>query len=224
MKNKKILLGFGLSFFLIGILVTQIDWPKVWIELKNAHFLPVIWVTVVWLVHFSMKALRWKYLLPEKYETTFTQRFNALMVGSLATFILPLRAGEFIRPFFLSKSTATESGTGVPFSAGFVSIVLERFFDLVCILGFFFIVSFYIPGLPQWATEGVRGFSLLAGGIFIFILGAALFPKLIRRIIQSIASLLPEKVAAFSLSMTEQVLAGATAIASIKNFSIVTVL
>jgi len=212
MKTKKILISFGLSLVLIVALAFQVNWSLVMVELQAAQLAPFFMVTVVWLLHFLTRAIRWQFLLPADSQTTLWQRFSSLMVGNLATFLLPLRAGEFIRPLFLSKYS------GVPFATGFVSIVIERFLDLVCVLSLFFFVSHAVPNLPAWANDGVRGFSVLAAALFVFIMMAACLPVLLERIVVRIVRFFPKALQGFVLSTTKQVLEGAQAIRSVKNF------
>ena len=218
MRYLKLVISFGISTLLIIFLVRQINWPVVGVELSKANITPIWIVTLIWMFHFLLRSIRWQFFLPKNAQTTLGQRFASLMVGNLATFILPLRAGEFIRPFFLSRISA------VPFATGFVSIVIERFLDLICVLLFFFIVSHSVPQMPSWAHDGAKGFSVIAFGIFVFILLAAFLPQFLEKLVRAVAAYLPHKIAEKIQSITTQVLIGASSIKSIKNFSAVIVL
>jgi uncharacterized protein (TIRG00374 family) len=218
MNTKKILFSFGISFVLIILLAFQVNWSLVLVELKTAQYSPLIMVTLIWMFHFLLRSIRWQFFLPAQTHSTLWQRFSSLMVGNLATFVLPLRAGEFIRPFFLSKIS------DVPFATGFISIVIERFLDLICVLSFFFIVSKNVPNLPSWAHDGVKGFSLLALAIFIFILFAAFLPVFLERLVVKVTNYFPQKLAYKIQELTKQVLVGAESIRSFKNLLAVVIL
>lgn len=117
------------------------------------------------LFHYILRAVRWNFFLQSSYS--LPARFDALMVGNLANFILPFRLGEFVRAYALSRDKAGEA---------FASIFCERFFDLVIVLltfgGMLAIGSNYDPNLSLvvWSMMG------LAIAIFIAILSAVLLP------------------------------------------------
>jgi|SRR5947207_985634 len=49
-----------------------------------------------------IRALRWQYLLEPLGRASFANAFRATAVGFAASSILPARAGEVIRPYFLA--------------------------------------------------------------------------------------------------------------------------
>jgi uncharacterized membrane protein YbhN (UPF0104 family) len=74
---------------------------------------------------FAIRAYRWKYVLePLGYQTTFWNRYHALMIGYLVNMTIP-RAGEASRAAMLFRSD------GVPFTKSFGTIIGERAIDLV---------------------------------------------------------------------------------------------
>jgi uncharacterized protein (TIRG00374 family) len=75
-----------------------------------------------------VRSLRWQYLLEPLGHASFANAFRATVVGFAASSVLPARAGEVIRPYFLSrheKMTAT---------GAFATIILERVLDLLTVL------------------------------------------------------------------------------------------
>src|SRR5262245_62088751 len=76
----------------------------------------------------TIRAWRWQYLLEPLGQTTFANAFRATAVGFAASSVLPARAGEVIRPYFLARHQRM-SATGA-----FATIVLERLLDTVTIL------------------------------------------------------------------------------------------
>src|SRR5215472_1734564 len=75
-----------------------------------------------------IRALRWQYLLEPLGHASFGNAFRATAVGFAASAILPARAGEVIRPYFLSRHEPM-SATGA-----FATIILERLLDTVTVL------------------------------------------------------------------------------------------
>lgn len=170
-KGLKLAVSMAVSAILLVIVARMVDWPTVMTELSRARLLPFLWVTLAWLLHFILRALRWKFLLPSGTKQKTKVLFDSILLGSFATFVLPLRAGEFVRPLFLMKHS------DYSFSTCFVSVVIERFFDLCMVLFLFGVVTMYIPGLPDWTLNGAYALSTLAAGILLFILTGTFLPK-----------------------------------------------
>jgi uncharacterized protein (TIRG00374 family) len=80
------------------------------------------------LINLVVRAWRWQYLLEPLGTTTFGNAFRATTVGYAASSVLPARAGEVIRPYFLSRREHI-SATGA-----FATIVLERLLDTLTVL------------------------------------------------------------------------------------------
>ena len=76
----------------------------------------------------AIRALRWQYLLQPLGRTTFANAFRATAVGFAANNLLPARAGEVIRPYFLARHEQM-SATGA-----FATIILERLLDTMTVL------------------------------------------------------------------------------------------
>src|SRR5205814_1312366 len=75
---------------------------------------------VTMIVNLAIRALRWQYLLEPLGTTSFGNAFRATTVGFAASTVLPARAGEVIRPYFLARHEHM-SATGA-----FATIILER--------------------------------------------------------------------------------------------------
>jgi glycosyltransferase 2 family protein len=87
------------------------------------------------LSHF-VRAYRWKYLLePMGYQTSFWNRYHAIMVGYVMNMLIP-RAGEASRAAMLIKSNQ------IPFTKSFGTIITERAIDTLMLgLVFLFTIS-----------------------------------------------------------------------------------
>src|ERR1700682_2882768 len=79
-------------------------------------------------LNLTIRSWRWHYLLEPLGPTSFASAFRATAVGFAASTILPARAGELIRPYFLARQDHL-SATGA-----FATIVLERLLDVVTVL------------------------------------------------------------------------------------------
>lgn len=103
------------------------------------------------------QALRWVLILASVVNLRVRQATRAIFVGLFASETLPLRAGEVLRCYMVSR------WTGLPFSVSLSSVVIERVFDgLMMWIGL------------QWALESVRvprRIALLNDGLGVFVAG-----------------------------------------------------
>ena len=138
--------------------------------------------------HFILRAYRWKFLLPEGERVKLRPLFDAFMIGNFANFFLPLRAGEFIRPYVLTLYTP------YTYSTVLSSVVIERFFDLTMVLISFAGVAALVTGFPDWVYQGAWALSTLAGGLLVFIISGALFPGPLLKLVKTVTDFLPKKI------------------------------
>ncbi|MFL6354292.1 MAG: lysylphosphatidylglycerol synthase transmembrane domain-containing protein [Bryobacteraceae bacterium] len=134
----------------------------IWGELRRMHW---AWVSLAVLSNvfsYLLQAWRWKLLLRPIERVPFFQSAQAIYVGLFANEVLPLRAGELIRCFLLSKSTS------VPLSVSLASALIERIFDGIWLMACFFF-SLNVHKLPTVLVKGgyILGIMILICSIII---------------------------------------------------------
>jgi uncharacterized membrane protein YbhN (UPF0104 family) len=129
-----------------------------------------------------------------------------MMLGNLSSYLLPFRLGEFVRPLVLSRWS--EYG----FASSFISVVIERFFDLSAVLISFAIVVPLLPELPGWANVGAYSLGTLALALLSFLVLGCLFPNLIRSLVATIVKPLPDALGRFVARFSGELLDGAAVI------------
>jgi len=141
----------------------------IWGEVRHMHW---AWVSLAVLSNvfsYLLQAWRWKLLLRPIEHVPFISSARAIYVGLFANEVLPLRAGELIRCFLLSRFTA------VPLSVTFASALIERIFDGVWLMGCFF----FCLRLHRMSPVLVKGGYILGIMIVIcgMIIGYAMYAK-----------------------------------------------
>src|SRR5215204_6024922 len=129
-----LLLTLGLLWYFFR----NADMPRVWGEMRHARPLLLIGAVLITGATYVIRSLRWQYLLAPIGHTHFGNAFRATVIGFAATFLLPARAGEVIRPYLLARQE------GLPGSAAFATIIVERLLNLVTVLllfGFFVLTA-----------------------------------------------------------------------------------
>jgi uncharacterized protein (TIRG00374 family) len=211
-KIKPLLISLFFTLLLVGLLAYSISWGEVYEQLKKVSYWYLIPGTIVVYIQMIARTMRWRILLSPQSNTSFAARFGSLMVGNFATFVLPLRAGEFLRPLYLSKQST------VSFVECFVSVVLERFFDLATVLLLFVAGTYLLPELPVEAKVGASSLLVPALGILIVALCGALCPDVVRSCSDFFLRFFPEKLRSILIKMREDFIAGSKVLASFKNW------
>jgi uncharacterized membrane protein YbhN (UPF0104 family) len=135
------------------------NFPRIWGEIRHMHGRWVLFAVLSDVCVYVLHALRWKFLLNPVERVGFWNCIQAIYVGLFANETLPLRAGELIRCFLLSKSSS------IPLSVTFASALIERIFDGVWLMCCFFF-SLHMGRLPGVLVKG--GYIL---GVMIVVLG-----------------------------------------------------
>ena len=113
---------------LIGLFLRNVDLRSIAGEIVHARvrWLMISFVTAI--LALVIRALRWQYLLEPLGHASFGNAFRATAVGFAASSVLPARAGEVIRPYFLARHE-NMTATGA-----FATVILERVLDVMTVV------------------------------------------------------------------------------------------
>ncbi len=163
--SLRLLIALGVSALALGWAFRGVDLEQILLRLGQSHGALALY-TGIQLVVLAVRVLRWGLLVAPLAPLGPRPIFAAGGVGIAASFFLPLRLGELVRPIMLSR-------VGVPFAAVVASVVVVRIVDGLANVGMFFFfvgalpsaagVSGELAGLSKWA---LLGFSLGCGGLF----------------------------------------------------------
>lgn len=129
----------SVSALLMWYALKELDFERLWAELKNANFLWVGLSLVIAVGAYLSRAYRWQMQIkPTGHTTSFKNTYNAMMVGYVANLVLP-RMGEVVRCSILKRTD------DIPVDKGFGTVIAERFVDMLMLLlavGIAFLVEF----------------------------------------------------------------------------------
>jgi glycosyltransferase 2 family protein len=196
-----ILLTLGLLAMFLG----SVDLRRVGVEIRRASPLPLLLATAMVGFTYALRAFRWQYLLAAIGPTHFRTAFRTTVIGFAATFLLPARAGEVLRPYLLARRE------GLNATAAFATIILERLLDLITVLGLF---AFFVFTAAPGSVSGdpamfarVKFGGLTAGGIAlvgaVVLFALAGHPERLGRLALRIESVLPERLARLVATFVE---------------------
>ncbi len=188
---------FLLTLGLLGVFLRSVDVSNVWTETRRANPWPLVLAVAFTGVTYVIRALRWQYLLAPIGRTHFMTAFRMTVIGFAASFLLPARAGEVLRPYLLARRENLNA------TAAFATIILERLLDLIAVLLLF---AFFVLTAGPGAVGGdpslfarvkvgglVAAAAAIAGSGVLFALAG--HPERIGRLVLGIERVLPQKIA-----------------------------
>lgn len=188
MKKWIFWVGMIISAVLLYFALSKLQLTDVWGTVKTAHYLWVLPGIAVYFLGVYARAWRWHYLLRPIKKTNTNKLFPIVTIGYMGNNIYGYRIGEVLRAIVLKKHE------DIPISASLATIIVEKVFDGVVMLGFIFVNlpelakvtqnSGYIGNINNVAIYGsIFFFGALA--VFLF---AAMVPKFTYKVTDWIVS------------------------------------
>ena len=196
---------FLLTLGLLAIFLRSVNVGDVWAETRRANLVPLALAVATTMVTYALRAFRWQYLLAPIGATRFATAFRTTVIGFAATFLLPARAGEVVRPYLLARRE------GLNATAAFATIILERLLDLVVVLLLFAVfvltsASGVVSGDPEMFARVkfgglAAGAVAVAGAAVLFVLAG--HPERMGRLALGVQRVLPERFARIVATFVE---------------------
>ncbi len=152
--NRKLAGVFVVTAVCLGWVLSRLD-----LSAAAESFVQFRWslMAPVWAIYGACHLLRsWRLRSLLGRPIPLLRLFSILSIGYLAIHVVPLRMGEFVRPYLLREKE------GIPFGAALAAVFLERLVDVLMLLGMLFIVAFGVD-LPVGALV-VNGVDLIVAG------------------------------------------------------------
>jgi len=195
--HLRTIIVFGLAVALLAWFLRGADLGLVWAELTRGRLDLLLLAVVTTMTTYALRSLRWQYLLAGLGPTRFVVAFRSTVIGFAASFLLPARAGEFIRPYLLAQHERLSA------TAAFATVVLERVFDMATVLLFF---AFFLltsdpvlarsdPAMFRVVQTGILTAAAATVAILVLFFVLAGHPETIGRISERIERRLPDRFA-----------------------------
>ena len=196
LKRWQFWVGLLISAVFLYVSLRALQLADVWEAVKTAQYWWLIPGVAVYFVGVWVRTWRWHYLLRPLKKISIKTMFPIVTIGYMGNNIFPARAGEVLRAVILKQRE------GVPVSASLATVIVERIFDGVVMLGFVFVNLGQLTHLTQTSgfVGSIRQVALWGGIAFfaalaVFLL-AAMFPKAAERVLDWALKFLPERVRA----------------------------
>jgi uncharacterized protein (TIRG00374 family) len=167
MRHWKNWIGFVISAVIVYLAFRKIDLHQLLDNLQQANYLYLIPIIVVIFLSMALRAVRWGYLLRPIKKIGFHRLFESILISFMANNVLPVRMGEFVRAYIIGR------GEQISASASFATVVVERLFDGLTVLGLLAMILTFLqlpPGnivfkegllLGGYITMAICGFSFV---------------------------------------------------------------
>ncbi|GAP05576.1 conserved hypothetical protein [Anaerolinea thermolimosa] len=210
LKRWQFWAGLIISAVFIYLSLRGLKLSEVWQIMQSARYLWLIPGVAVYFVGVWVRSWRWHYMLRPLKKIPTATMFPIVTIGYMGNNIYPARAGEILRAVILKQRE------GVPVSASLATVIVERIFDGVVMLGFVFI------NLPELArlthnsgvigrmdirTLALVGSLAFFGALLVFLL-AAMFPHVTERLLDRILPILPARLREKTRDLTLRFLSG----------------
>lgn len=155
MLKRRTLLGFAVSAVFLFFALRGQDFEAVWDAFRAVNYWYLLPAVAVYFVGLFVKSVRWRILLKPIALVPVRTVFSINTVGTMANNVLPLRTGEVVRAYALSKKAPVTK------SAALGTIAVERIFDGMTML-------LFIAGSMVFVslTSDIRNVAILAFGLF----------------------------------------------------------
>jgi uncharacterized protein (TIRG00374 family) len=161
-------LGYAISIALIYLAFRKVEMRQLWHSLRGANYLWIIPNMVIVMLAMYYRAHRWKYMVNPIKKIGMDKLFASTMIGFMASNVLPLRLGEFVRAWSLGQIA------NVSRSSVLATVVIERIYDSFALLTFMTVILLFktIP-LP----DELQSFGWIFLGVNLAALAALIFLK-----------------------------------------------
>ena len=123
-------LGGGVSLVLLLLLLYQMDLRELRDALRDANYSLLAPSVAIYFVAVWFRAARWRYLLAPIRAIPVRRLYPVVVIGYMANNLLPVRLGEMVRSYYLSRQENVNT------SSALATVAVERVYDGITLLAF----------------------------------------------------------------------------------------
>ena len=155
-KYARWAVGIGFSGLFLYLALRGTDLPQVIRLIKEARLVYALAAVLSLYLSLLVRSWRWRYLLLPLKPIPVMPLFRSTIIGFMANYVLPLRAGEVIRAISIGHTQKVSK------AAALGSIVLERILDGITLALIPFLLGMILD-VPRWITRA----SILLLSLFV---------------------------------------------------------
>jgi len=211
---KKLIIGILVSIIFLYFALRGVDYNELMLELKTARFgflFPAILVVIVIQL---IRSSRWGILLSPIQKIDQRTLFPISCIGYMAIIIVPMRIGEFVRPYMVNKKK------DVPFSSALATIFMERLFDVFIMVLILFISLIFVDDIPPIFISGGKILFGIAVIALVFVGFLAAKTDATIRFINPLINKFPKKYSLKIINILKSFINGFRIISNVRNITV----
>ncbi|SEM20878.1 conserved hypothetical protein [Aquimarina amphilecti] len=170
----------SLGLILFAYLIHRIGWEQTLVSVNKISFINICVAILILWIAFYLKSLRWR-IISNSYGIPLVgyKAFKIFFIGLFLANITPGKLGDFGRLLYIKDHLPSQK-------IGWSSLIMDRLFDLFCLLFFSFLALIYYQinfRVLKYPTEykGLIWWSLI---LIVFVLVLFKFNHQIRKVIK----------------------------------------
>lgn len=156
----RLVASLSMSALFLWLAFRRVSWVQTLEELRQAHWGYIALFLFCLCINQLCRIHRWGALIRPFAPISTSRLWRISNIGILLIMVLPLRLGEFVRPYLLKKES------GVPLSAGLGSVAVERSIDGLMVTLIFFVSSVWVPA-PYAVPAALQAGAWVALAVFV---------------------------------------------------------
>lgn len=202
MKTKvNLLLGLAMGALFIWLALRGTDFEGVKASFKAANYLYLIPVVFLSIIVQMVRSYRWGVIVEPLEKIDQGTLFTITSVGFMAITLLPVRMGEIVRPYLISKKSTVKLGSSL------ATIVVERIFDMLTLMILLLFVLLTVE-LPEWVFRAAYAILLIIIPFLFLLIFLAVNREISAKGLDRIAGKLPPAFASRLMKLFHSFLDG----------------
>ena len=178
-------LSVAISGFAVWYSVQGVDFGRFWHDLASARLFWLLPMVLSAIVAMLFRAWRWHVLLNLMAPIPLTPVLHATNIGFMGNMVLPLRAGEVIKPLVVARAGEISGASAL------ASVAVERICDLL-MLGVLAVVTVQLVPSDSILRDQLPFLVGVVGLALVLIVLAVRFETLVQRLVDWFAAFLPQ--------------------------------
>jgi uncharacterized protein (TIRG00374 family) len=187
-RPVRIGLALAAGVVLLALALWGVDGAELKSSLARANVAWLVAAATLYVVAYFVRSLRWRAILHPIAPLRVSEAFQMFMAGMFLNYVIPIRAGEVAKSFFLKRLK------GIPIATSLPTVFVDKLFELVPVL---FIVAM-VPILSIRMSATLATLIYLVLGIFVLAMALLLFafrrPEGASRLLCGLFSWLPARI------------------------------
>ncbi|MFH1502978.1 MAG: lysylphosphatidylglycerol synthase transmembrane domain-containing protein [Candidatus Eisenbacteria bacterium] len=164
-RGLKIALTFVAGLLLLVLALWGIDLGEVRGHMARADVTLLAVGAALYLVSYFVRSLRWRLILKPVTRVSVSEAYSMLMAGYFLNYVIPVRAGEVAKSFFLKRLR------GVPIATSLPTVFVDKLLEMVSIV----FVALMVPILAIDLSGSLAALVYVLLGLFLAALGVLVF-------------------------------------------------